>query len=130
MKEVAAAIILKDESVLLTRRKAGEKLAGYWEFPGGKVEDGETLQECLERELREELGVGSKAGAVLAESTHQYGDGAIKLIGIRTELLDQEFTLTVHDKAEWISIGELMHYRLAPADIPIARKIIETLKNV
>lgn len=57
MKIVTAAIIFKNNRVLLTRRKSSQKLEGYWEFPGGKIEGNETPQECMERELFEELGV-------------------------------------------------------------------------
>jgi len=56
MITVTAAIIRKGDTVLLTRRKQGQRMAGYWEFPGGKLEEGETLQACLEREILEELG--------------------------------------------------------------------------
>jgi 8-oxo-dGTP diphosphatase len=59
-RTVAAAIIQKEDCILLARRSPGEKLAGFWEFPGGKVENGESPEECLARELREELGIGVK----------------------------------------------------------------------
>ncbi|MGV1098928.1 MFS transporter [Thiovibrio sp. JS02] len=128
MKTVTAAIIVKNDRVLLTRRKEGEKLSGYWEFPGGKVEDGETLQECLERELQEELGVAARAGDVFAESVYHYAHGKIKLIGLETELLDHEFHLRVHDRAEWVPARNLLEFQLAPADIPLARKILASAK--
>jgi 8-oxo-dGTP diphosphatase len=130
MKVVTAAIISKINLILLTRRKVGEKLEGYWEFPGGKIENGETPQQCFERELLEELGVNSTAGSIFAESIYHYEHGKIKLIGIKTDLIDQEFTLTVHDKAEWVLIKDLLEYQLAPADIPIAQKILEDSKHV
>lgn len=64
-RQVAAAIIYRDGNILITRRAPGEKLAGMWEFPGGKFEPGETPQSCIIRELREELGVESDAGEIL-----------------------------------------------------------------
>ena len=130
MKVVTAAIIVKNNFILLTRRKVGEKLEGYWEFPGGKIENGETPQEGLERELLEELGVNSRAGNIFAENIYHYEFGTIKLIGIKTDLIDKKFRLTVHDKAEWILINDLLNYQLSPADIPIAQKIIEDSKQV
>ena len=130
MKIVTAAIIKKDRSILLTRRKSGEKLEGFWEFPGGKLEDGESPQECLERELFEELGVASKAGDIFAESIFHYDHVTIKLLGIETKLIGRKLTLNVHDKAKWIPIKNLLEYRLAPADIPIAKKIIKEFGNV
>ena len=72
MKQVTAAIIIRDGKVLLTRRKQGESLAGFWEFPGGKIEKGETPQECLERELKEELGLNTCAGDLLTECVYHY----------------------------------------------------------
>ena len=66
MKQVTAAIIIQNGNVLLTRRSPGESLPGYWEFPGGKIEDGETPQVCLERELKEELCITTKAGQIIA----------------------------------------------------------------
>ena len=98
MKTVTAAIIIRDQKVLLTRRGPSEKLAGYWEFPGGKVEDGEALQECLGRELFEELGVAAVIGEVMAESEYHYDHGSFLLVGMYANLLSDGITLTVHDK--------------------------------
>ena len=125
MKEVTAAIIFKDDTVLITRRKKGETLEGLWEFPGGKIEAGETPQLCLERELLEELELNVKAHNILAESKYHYENGAIKLIALRTEVLSGRITLHVHDKAIWVPFSELLNYELAPADIPIAKKLME-----
>ncbi len=129
MKIVTAAIIYKNSHVLLTRRKNGQKLEGYWEFPGGKIEKDETPQICLERELFEELGVKAIAGKIIAESTYEYDHGTIKLLGIETKLEEQNFSLSVHDKLEWVLIENISSYRLAPADIHIANTI-KDLKNV
>ncbi len=130
MKLVTAAIIINNGHILLTRRKSGQKLEGYWEFPGGKIEDGETVQSCLERELFEELGVITKAGSIIAESIYEYEHGVIKLIGIVTTLLEENITLSVHDKALWVPIKDIDKYKLSPADIPIAKKIQELKSNV
>ena len=127
---VTCAIIFRNNSVLLTRRKAGEKLNGYWEFPGGKIEQDETPQFCLERELHEELDVESEAGEIIAESIYEYEHGTIKLLGIETKLKDNKLTLSVHDKVEWVLIKDLLRYKLSPADIPIAKTIMELYDNV
>ena len=68
MKQVAAAIAIEGGKVLVTRRAAGQSLAGFWEFPGGKVEPGEDVQSCIVRELHEELGVASTAGEIIDSS--------------------------------------------------------------
>ena len=69
-KPVAAAVVYLDGRILITRRAPGQSLEGLWEFPGGKVEPGETLQECITRELDEELGVASVAGEIQIGRAH------------------------------------------------------------
>jgi 8-oxo-dGTP diphosphatase len=96
-------------------------LPGFWELPGGKVETGETLQACLERELLEELGVPAIAGEVLMGSRYDYEHGAILLVAVQAELLSLDFRLTVHDEVRWVSPGEMLQLQMAPADIPIAK---------
>ena len=123
MKNVSAAIVIRNREILIGRRSASVNLTGFWEFPGGKQDPGETIQECLERELFEELSVTSIAGNIFHESIFEYDGGTINLIGIITELLDTNFTLSVHDKVEWVQINELLSYKLAPAGIPIAEKV-------
>jgi 5-methylcytosine-specific restriction protein A len=124
MKIVAAAIIRRDTSFLVARRSEGQKLAGFWEFPGGKLEARETLQACIERELLEELGVRSVAGPVLVESHYEYEHGEILLKAIDTRLVDENFTLSVHDEVCWLSAHQILRLNLAPADIPIAEFLL------
>ena len=125
MKEVAAAIAYRSGRVLVTRRAEGEQLAGFWEFPGGKLETGETPADCIVRELREELGVLCRAGEMITRSVHQYPGGAITLIAIAVELADDDFHLSVHDAAKFVLPADLLSMNLAPADIPIAKYLIE-----
>ena len=123
-KKVAAAIIRSGEMILLTRRKQGEKLAGYWEFPGGKVEDGESPQQTIEREIQEELHVSVKAGKIVTSSVYNYTHGAIELIAVYADIVSGTIQLTVHDKYDWVEVPDLLAYKLAPADIPIAEELI------
>lgn len=125
IREVAAAIILEDDKILLGRRKPGESLAGYWEFPGGKVEADETIQECLERELREELSLETRAGEILIDNEYHYEHGSFRIIAVETEVLSGTMKMNVHDKLEWVPLEELTTYKLPPADIPIVEKLIE-----
>ncbi|BBP43524.1 (deoxy)nucleoside triphosphate pyrophosphohydrolase [Thiosulfativibrio zosterae] len=125
IKQVTAAIAIQNGKVLITRRATNEKLAGLWEFPGGKLEANETLFECIEREIKEELGVLCLAKEIFTEAIYEYEFGAIKLIAIFIEFESTEFKLTVHDQAEWCFISELGQYELAPADIPIAKELIK-----
>ncbi len=123
MKTVTAAIIRHADTVFLARRKTGQKLEGYWEFPGGKLEPGETLQACLEREIFEEFNWEIKAGEMVATSDYAYAHGSIRLIALAAAVIAGEPEPTVHDAMEWVPIARLLHYQLAPADIAIAEKL-------
>jgi len=123
MKTVTAAIIYRGGKVLLARRASGEKQAGYWEFPGGKLEPGETLAACLCREIAEELNVEISVGAILATSDHRYEHGAIHLVAMKAAIVSGRLCPTVHDQLCWVPVEELLQYRLSPADIPIARAL-------
>ena len=123
MKEVTAAIIVTDNKVLISRRGPESKLAGFWEFPGGKVEKGETRQECLQRELLEELSVEAIAGEEIAESEYHYDHGSFLIIAIEVTLVSTDIVLKDHDRMEWVEFADLKNYKLAPADIPLAEAI-------
>jgi mutator protein MutT len=117
--DVAAAIIVRDKKVLAARRKPGKHLAGYWEFPGGKVEHGETPEHCLARELKEELNITATIGSFLGESVYDYGAKIIRLMAYRVEHLSGEFELIDHDELRWLAVDELDSVQWAPADISL-----------
>jgi 8-oxo-dGTP diphosphatase len=123
MKEVSAAIIIRDQKVLMARRAAGESLAGFWEFPGGKREADETISDCLVREIREELALNIEVLGEFGVSDYQYPGGEIRLIGLLAEIKNGEISMTVHDAVEWIELRKVLDYKLAPADIPLAEKL-------
>ena len=123
--DVTAAVICLEGKVLITQRGEGQHLAGSWEFPGGKLEDGETLEECLQREINEELSISISVGAHIITTTHEYGNKAIKLHAFHASLVSGELKLHDHSDAQWVSINELDTYKFAPADLPI----IEHLKE-
>lgn len=125
MKNVAAALFIQDKSILIAQRAKGQKLEGLWEFPGGKQEVGETIYECLEREIEEELNVNCTAKKIFAESIYKYENGTINLIAILSDLKDTSFELQVHSEVKWVNISELDKYNFAPADIEIVYKLIE-----
>jgi len=125
LKEVSAAIIEKNGLILITRRAKDEKLAGFWEFPGGKREASETIEQCLVRELKEELDVEVVTNGILGESDYHYSGGAIKLIGVYARIVSGDIKMTVHDSFEWVSPKDLLSYELAPADVPLAKMLIQ-----
>lgn len=129
MKIVTAAIILSDRRVLIARRGPQEAHAGYWEFPGGKLQPEETLQLCLEREIEEELGLRIKAGEVFEESVYHYERGAIRLVALHATILAGEIALSVHDLYAWAPFETLCEYTFTPADIPIARKLAQSFQR-
>ena len=123
MKQVTAAIILKDNKVLIAQRSPHVKLANKWEFPGGKIEPGETPQECLKREIREELDVDIEVLDFFAESMYEYHSGTIKLMAYWCQWISGDFTLNVHSQIAWVNRHELELYDFAPADIPLVDKL-------
>jgi len=112
-------------NILLCRRSPGRREAGLWEFPGGKIEAGETPEEALARELHEELGIVCKFGEEIARNTHNYAHGEIELIAITGRIVSGVPKLMDHDKHVWSSITKLFQYNLAPADIPIANVLVQ-----
>lgn len=124
MKIVTAAIIYENGKVLLARRAPNQSLAGMWEFPGGKLEPSESLQECLERELKEELDLCIKAGNIVTSSIYQYSHGVFEIIGIQASIVSGSYTLCVHDKIEWVNLDKILSYKLLPADIEIAKFVM------
>lgn len=126
MKEVTAAIITNNDKILIAQRAKNENLAGKWEFPGGKTEKGETPQQCLKREIQEELELNIEVGEFFGESIYTYSNGQIKLIAYFSTIIDGKIHLHVHDQVEWVTIDEIGKYDFAPADIPLVEKLQDT----
>lgn len=127
MIEVAAAVIENREGrILIARRKSDITLGGYWEFPGGKIEPGESPALCAARELHEEMDVHIEAGEILTDTTHDYGNGkVVHLIAVRAILLGGHIRLHDHDDIRWVTIAEMNDYLFAPADEAIVEKLVE-----
>jgi len=129
MVEVGAAIIVEQNRILLGQRLEGSRLEGYWEFPGGKVEPGETVSECIEREVLEELGVRARSAAVICESVHTYPFGTIKLLCVHTFLQHTALKCNVHAQLKWVDLQDLATYNLAPADVPAVEHLLRYFSN-
>jgi 8-oxo-dGTP diphosphatase len=112
---VTAAIVERNGSFLLTRRLTGVHLAGYWEFPGGKCDPGETLEACLLRELREELAVDAAIGEKILSTSHDYPDRRIELHFFRVELRGDP-SPQLGQEMQWIARADLATLTLPPAD--------------
>lgn len=125
MITVTAAIILKENKILAARRQAGSHMAGHWEFPGGKVEPGESEKQCLTRELLEEFNVHCSVEKFFMESIYDYGTKIIKLRGYITRHLSGSFECRVHDSVVWLSQDKMTTLTWAPADVPLVKKIAE-----
>ena len=121
---VTAAIIEENGRILLAQRKAGSHLALKWEFPGGKIEKGESLEQCLKRELKEELNVDCEIGDFFCENTYDYGDKLIHLITYRAKIISGVPRAIVHEQIAWVKKEELESYDMPEADVPIVRKIM------
>jgi len=123
MIRVAAGIIVHEGKVLIARRKQGQNHGGLWEFPGGKIEVNETPQECLVRELHEELGIEVEAGRIVAEAWDRSGHGSFVILAVEAGLVSGSIRPTVHDEVKWVSWEDLPAYPLAPADRELLEKI-------
>jgi 8-oxo-dGTP diphosphatase len=121
--DVTAAVIRKNGKVLIAQRATGEHLEGLWEFPGGKIEKGETPEECLKRELFEEFGIDVRIGQFITESRFSYKKKNIRLLAYVVEHLSGDFLVKVHTAISWVALDQLANYSFAPADIPILEKI-------
>ena len=120
--KVTAGIFRKNNSVLLMRRAPSEPLAGEWEYPGGKFEDGEDGPVCLHRELKEELGIDANIGKLITVAKLQLNSSK-ELELYAYEILDYsgDITLKVHDAKEWVKLSELLRHPQLPADLMISR---------
>jgi mutator protein MutT len=125
--KVTAAIFRNGDKVLLMRRAADQPLAGEWEYPGGKFEDGEDGPVCLHRELFEELGIDAQIGDLITIATHTTDSGkVIELHAYEIVSYTGEIQLRVHDDMHWVSVQDLPSHPQLPAD----QIVSTTLQNI
>ncbi|WP_051275825.1 (deoxy)nucleoside triphosphate pyrophosphohydrolase [Desulfovirgula thermocuniculi] len=123
MVEVAAAVIVKNGRVLIAQRREDDKLPLKWEFPGGKVEAGETPEECLVREMREEFSIDISVGDCICASEFEYEHISVRLTGYFAEWLGGSLRPAEHRQIRWVLPSELDGIDFAPADVPIAEEV-------
>lgn len=120
MIPVCAAVIFRDGKVLVTSRPEGKPWAGYWEFPGGKIEAGETHEACLVRELHEELGVNIVVHDLLMKQTFAYPEKIVELFFYRCEMTaGAELEMREGQSAQWLHPTAMDPAVFLPADVAI-----------
>lgn len=123
--DVVAAILVENGKILCAQRGKGKALAHMWEFPGGKIEDGETPQEALARELKEELRIEVDVQFENFETTsYQYDFGLVKLTTFICTLKKGTPQLSEHSAVKWLKPVELSSLKWAPADLPAVEKLM------
>ena len=123
--EVAAGLIYREGRYLIAQRKSGAHLAGFWEFPGGKREPGETLEECLRRELLEEIGIHIDVPIPFQIILHEYAEKTVELHFFRCRIEAGQAAAIDCAEIRWVWPHELADFEFPPADRPI----IEALRR-
>ena len=121
--DVAAGLVFRDGKLLITQRHAEAHLGGLWEFPGGKREADETFEECLARELREELGVEVVVGELVESLTHVYPEKTVHLQFYRCRWQRHEPELLGCAAFEWVTVAELRNYEFPAADARLLERL-------
>lgn len=123
--EVAAALIRQGDRYLVTQRQPRAHLALFWEFPGGKRESGETLEDCLKRELMEELGLTIEVGDLVDKASYEYPRRHVQISFYNCRILDGEPELRDCHDFRWLRASQMDEALFPPADAQIIRKIRE-----
>lgn len=118
-----AGILRRNGGFLAVRRPEGKVMAGYWEFPGGKIEPGETPEEALRRELEEELGVTATAAAFWRTMTHTYAHGRVTLHVFFVDAFQGEPAPLENQELVWTTPAEAAALNFLPADLPLLREL-------
>jgi len=121
--EVSAALIFHRGKLLITRRHAGAHLGGLWEFPGGKLEPGETFEQCLVRELREELGIEVEVSGLFEEISHAYAEKSVRLKFFACKLIFGKPRPLDCAALKWVGKTELANHEFPAADARLVEKL-------
>ena len=120
----AGALIDTDGRILIAQRPEGRSMAGLWEFPGGKAEDGETLEQCIIRECQEELGVDIKVCGEVGKTSYPHGSSDMEFTFFSAEIIGGTLTTIIHEKINWVPAENLKDYTFCPADVEIVEKLV------
>ena len=128
MIEVVAALIWQGDKFMICQRPAHKARGLLWEFVGGKVERGETKEQALIRECREELAITLNVGDMFMDVTHEYSDITVHLTLFNATIAEGEPQKLEHNDIRWITPSEILNYEFCPADEEILAKICEVYK--
>jgi len=123
--QVTAAVMLEQQRVLIAQRQAHGWMAGKWEFPGGKIEPGETPEACLQRELQEELDILAEVGALYHRHVHAFAHVTIELITYQAAMQTGPIVLHAHQDYCWAAVSDLPTFDFCEADWPIVAKLVQ-----
>lgn len=123
--EVVGAIIFNDDKVLCAQRNENMSLPLMWEFPGGKIEKGESEIEALKREISEEMLCDLEVGDKVTSTSYEYDFGIVNLHTYKSKLKEKMPTLTEHKSIQWLDVKDLETLEWAPADIPAVKIIVD-----
>ena len=126
--EVVAALIQQGEQFLICQRPADKAQGNLWEFAGGKVEQGETPEQALVRECREELEIDIEPKELFMEITHEYTDRIVHLMLFYARIKAGKPFNKEHQKLCWATPAEMQQYEFCPADVPILEKLKEKMQ--
>ena len=121
--QVTAAIIQQEGKYLICQRAHDDELPLLWEFPGGKLEPGETLEECIVRECQEELGVDIRVCGQFGRTSYPHKQWELVFTFFQAEIVAGTLTLAVHEQIRWVSAAELKGYVFCPADVEIVEQL-------
>lgn len=121
--QITAAIIRQEQQYLICQRAHDDELPLLWEFPGGKLEPGETLEECIIRECQEELGVDIRICGEFGRTSYPYKQWELVFTFFDAEIAAGTPVTTVHEQIRWVSAAELKDYTFCPADVEIVEKL-------
>jgi mutator protein MutT len=126
--DVAIAVVVHQGKILICQRKKGDTFGGFWEFPGGKCEAGESIQACLLRELREELDIVVEAVDSFSPISHSYPTAELTLHPFLCKHISGEPRMIECQRIEWVEPTKLRDFRFPPANHSLLQQIVDRLK--
>ena len=128
LRQVTAALIKKDDKYLICQRSADDECGLLWEFPGGKLEEGETLEECIIREIKEELDLDIRVLDVFTTNVYHFNNKEILFTIFNAEIIGGTMKLNEHNDARWVTLEEMPSYEFMTADIVFVERLLNGKK--